>query len=406
MSKFLILSVLIFLTSTINAQLPKIFINYVSHSEDNYLYLEKPEKYYLNRIFMRQFALDCQSNGAKWSIGSDYITLQAIDLLDTGNVVLNTNNKNLLQWLQEDMDVSCEPHSHETLYTYADVAYLHKALGVTPEPVVSGFLYRDTTKIGTLWPNLQDTVYSNIEPSYYWVPEILWGAGTKGHINDPLFFGVWKPDSIGTFLTHTPNNHLIYYGHGCKINIEINSLVSDIIKQIDELIDAIKNGIVPSNGFYCTSLFIKESDFFKPGFLVKLDSITSSINQRVDLNHLEWKHIIDVIDEWKTSYNSKAFFVSCDLNTVYNNVKEKKLGNLFSLYPNPFKNSFTISPSNNEVQYYAILYNVMGNKLLNTGSLKGKYVFDLSNEQPGMYLIQIKTDNQCITLKCLKNSKK
>jgi hypothetical protein len=384
-----ILSLLISFASAQN--LPKVFINYVSHNEDSYSYLNNSNSYYNIRLSLIQFAKDCKLNGAKWSFGSDYILLQAVAKLDTGNVLLNTNNKNLLKWLQEDMDVECDPHSHEKLYNYADVAYLHTVIGVTPTKVVSGFLY-DTLQNGNSWTEFQNPVTGDTFSTYTWIPEILWGGGSPGHFNDPIYFGVWKPDAMGNFFTHNPNNHLINYGIGCGITIEENDMTIDIIDQIDYLLDALQNGDAPSNGFYCMSMFIKESDFSKPGFLIKLDSISNAINQRVAQNKIEWKHIVDIIDDWKTNYNEKGFYVSCDFQDVLaidENESENDSGQL-SIYPNPTYGLFIFEWTGKPIDGLEIL-NFRGSVLYRKSfarTEKNYESIDLSQLAPGIYLIK------------------
>jgi len=269
-----------------------------------------------SRAAIIQFATECYIKGAKWSIGSEYVFLQAIAKYDTGTVTYNTNGKNLLKWLDQDRDVECDPHSHESKFNYADVAYLHTELGVTPSSVRSGFIYNSVNNNGDTWMEYQNPVQGDSFPSYTWHPEILWGAATLGHVNDPEYYGAWKPRDTTDFFVHESGNHLINYGNGCKI-VASELTVVEVLQIIDNLIDAIDNGSVPETGFYCMSIFFQDSKLRQSAFLLKMGHITDSINLRVGQGKMEWKHIEDVIQTWKTDYSSEPFHMSCDFQSIY-----------------------------------------------------------------------------------------
>ena len=143
-----------------------VYLTFTTHNEDAEPY-NNFNYYRTRRNFIVQLADSIVAKGAKWNFQSDWRFLLAVKNFDTGSVVLNTNGKNIIKWLIEDRGIDCDPHSHESsLYNYADVAYLHSQLGITPSKVVGGFLY-DTVINGNNWENLEDGMYGRYYTNYF-----------------------------------------------------------------------------------------------------------------------------------------------------------------------------------------------------------------------------------------------
>ncbi|MBL4707770.1 MAG: hypothetical protein JKY48_04945 [Flavobacteriales bacterium] len=127
MKKTILIPILFLLALTVQSQ-SKIYINYVTHNEDNYNQYISNQSFYISaRTMLRQFAIDCKNNGAKWSMGNDYKLLDAVSMHDKPLVMSNTNGLNLLKWMQDSMDVELDPHAHAQTGSpsLADVAYKH-----------------------------------------------------------------------------------------------------------------------------------------------------------------------------------------------------------------------------------------------------------------------------------------
>jgi len=368
----------------------RIYINYVSHNEDAYQYLNNQSIYMNTRDGIRNFANDCKTRGAKWSIGSDFVFLQAVAIYDTGSVIQNTDNKNVLLWLHDNMDVECDPHSHESAYNYADVAYLHTLLGVTPSSVRSGFIYN-----GGTWMNYQNPVQGDSFPSYSWQAEIIWGAATPGHVNDPLYYGMWKPKDTSNFFVHEASNHLINYGSGCKI-VASDLTNNEILQIIDNLINEIDSNIAPQTGFYCTSIFFEESNLKNPPFLLRMRDLTDSINLRVASGNVEWKHIEDVAQIWKTNYSSQAFFASCDMQDIYSNIDKNEVINNINIYPNPAQNYLVVKSGNIEVENIEII-DVLGKRIKQFGIQDSVFEIQIGDLPKGIYFLKLQM-KQGVTL--------
>lgn len=382
------------------AQLPKLYINLVSHNEENYTYLNSPPSFYSVRPKIIQMAQLATVKGAKWHLGSDHIMLRAVIKYDTGTVQMNTSGQNVLKYISSAYvnNVECDPHAHESTYNNADVAKLHDSLGVNPGTVMSGFLYSQLQS-GHDWQDYQNPTAGVVFPNYTWAPEILWGAATPAHTNDPIDYGIWKPQSMTSFFTHEPSNHLINYGQGCKIEVHDTTNITTVMNEIRYIVNAIQSGSAPANGFYCTSIFFRESYLSVPAFInVKMDDLMDSINVLVSQNKVEWKFIPEVVTNWKNIYNSQPFILDCDLTLVTTVLENHTDTNQFSIYPNPF-NDFTTIQSNFILHNAELaLFNVFGQKVKTINRISGNEIkIDRDNLASGIYFIRLTQDSEIIT---------
>jgi|GEM_PF-1672413 len=285
---------------------PKVYLTLVSHNEEpsgqqphDYL-LDKPF-YYNNREFVRQLALIVKSKGAMWNFQSDWNFLEAVAVYDTGAVVANTNGKNIVRWLTEDMGFEADPHAHETQYNYADVAYLHTVLGVTPSENVGGFLY-DPPDNSQGWEQHEQGTFGRMYPTYFWKPANLMGAATYLHLgNDDCSFGIWKPKDKYHFYEHDSTNDLAYIGGGGAGSYPVIKLLAE----------AIDNQTAPDTGFYTAIIFIPQADL-SPMTVQSISDAIDSVNILVAEGKVEWSSLTQTANRWRNLYGSRPFRLSCD----------------------------------------------------------------------------------------------
>ncbi len=298
-----------FLNPAISQTQTPVYLTFTTHNEDaepynNFFY------YRTRRNFVVQLADSVQAKGVKWNFQSDWKFLQAVKNFDTGSVVLNTNGKNLIKWLIEDKGIDCDPHSHEANgYNYADVAYLHSQLGITPSKVVGGFLY-DTVVNGNNWENLEDGLYGRIYTSYFWQPDILWGGGTQGHVNDPQNYGVWKPQSMQNYYVHDSTKHLTLIGNGCNNKIYDTTLVTTVVQRIRNVVNAITYSAFPDSGIYTATVHTQIGQL-NASQVSKVCQFIDSVKTFVQQGKVIWKNLDEIYDIWNTSYGKKPFRTSC-----------------------------------------------------------------------------------------------
>lgn len=293
-----------------------VYLTFTTHNEDaepynNFFY------YRTRRNFVVQLADSIVNKGAKWNFQSDWKFLLAVKNFDTGSVVLNTNGKNLIKWLIEDKGIDCDPHSHEANgYNYADVAYLHSQLGISPSKIAGGFLY-DTIIGGNNWENLENGIYGRVYTSYFWKPDILWGGGTPSHVNDPQNYGAWKPQSMENYYIHDPSKHLTLIGNGCNNKIYDTSLVSTVVQRIRNITSAVNYGVFPDTGFYTATVHTQIGSL-NASQILKVCQFIDSLKTFVTQGKVIWKNLDEIYDIWNSDYDKKPFWTSCsDLPELY-----------------------------------------------------------------------------------------
>ena len=374
---------------------PKLYIFLASHNEDNIGYLNGTmghNRYIANRAALVNVCAMVQAKGMKYNWGSDHIALRAIAQFDTGSVLTATNGKNLCRWMTEDMGVVCDPHSHEVTYNYADVAYLMSLLGVTPSNTMSGFLY-DQLQSGHSWEEYQTPHAGDSFPAYSWAPQFIWGAGSPSHVNDPLYFGVYRPTSMASFSTHTSTNHLIYVGTGCQLKLKDTVSVAEAWAVIKNDINAIQSGVLPANGIYMQEIMYSEGDVAMPWFFPLLDALTDSVNTLISAGTAEWKNIADIGTEWLNNFGNQPFAADCGYNIIMQptGVEETISTDGISIYPNPATKSLVVSGwlLENEEKRTVEISDIYGRLLLTQNSLPNTQ-YDISNLPAGIYLLRLK----------------
>lgn len=154
-----------------------------------------------------------QRNGVKWSLQPDWKFLEAALEYESGSVMADTGGVNLLRYLKNTLGVAIDPHSHENGgYNYSDVAYLLDRLGVGGSTVIGGHIWDPSLPQFQDWDRFRGSVPGQRYPSFSWRGDILMGAGTPGHTNDPIISGVWRPASRSDFFTDSTSGNIASVG--------------------------------------------------------------------------------------------------------------------------------------------------------------------------------------------------
>lgn len=190
---------------------PPIFLSFITHSEEvgRYPnYSQDRAAYETAHANLINFATMMKRNNVRWQFQSDYNFLVAVQEFDTGSAA--TNGKNIIRWLEEDMGFDVDPHGHQRTYSYADIAYLLKDLGVEDTGVVGGFTAypASDSDLEKFWEPIAGEQYST-----NWQAKILWGGASAGHQDDDKVTasGVWRPKSADELFIDDPSR-LPYIG--------------------------------------------------------------------------------------------------------------------------------------------------------------------------------------------------
>ncbi len=286
------------------SRLPPIHLTVVLHIEEpgphHPDFVADRNTYLRYRSNLKALAEIIARHGAAFNFQSDWNFLEAVYRYDKGSVVSNTNGKNIVKWMHEDLGVEIDPHAHETRYNYADVAYLIERLGVKPSKNVGGFIYYPPNNPQG-WEKHIKGIYGRVYPHYFWRADHLWGAATQGHMGpDDFSSGVWRPKDRFHFYDHDPNQRLIYIGCGYRSPFGVFLLLRDI-----------KTGKAPAHGFYTASAFLGENTLADIRRVKRFDSFLSSLSPYVTRGLIIWCTLTEMARRWLKNYGGKPFRYQC-----------------------------------------------------------------------------------------------
>jgi hypothetical protein len=301
-----------------------VYVTLFSHNEESWENMVSTrDKYenYRKDLYNRLMAI--REFGAKLDWQSDWAVLKAMISYENGSILDQTQGKNILKFMVEDLGFSVDPHGHLTTYSYADLAYLIQQLGVEPSKVIGGcrivncgqgilpFELLDWKKDMGIQPD--GTIRGSVYPDAIWKPTILSCPAFGSHWFDDYTSGVWKPGSGDDFYTHDDKCNITYIGQGYphdQTNLGENTRVQCFAKDgayIKELIQKIEQGEVSSSIMNTASLHIRDIGYISDTKLVVLEGINRILGElepyaaRGDLVYVTYPEAETI---WNECYNA------------------------------------------------------------------------------------------------------
>ena len=186
----------------------------------------------------------------KWSFQPDWKILLVALIYEDAALMHNTDGKNFLRYMKENLGVIIDPHSHEQLgYNYTDVAHLLDSLGVGGSTVIGGHVWDPNLLQFQKWDRFRIPVRGTKYPWAIWRGDILMGSGTPNHVNDPIVSGVWRPKDKYNYFVDDPNGNIFCIGQ-----------FKGDITSTSELINLYKSGKVLPQYILTSSYHIKPLD--------------------------------------------------------------------------------------------------------------------------------------------------
>ncbi len=400
MKKIVSLLALLFMCSFAKSQ-PHIYFNFISHNEETSQWNGNPF-YTANRLKLISLTNYFQSKGITWNMQSDWVYLSNVLSKETTTLMTQTNNKNILRWMHEDMGVEMDPHAHESVYIYPDVVKLMDSIGLPESKVIGGTIYNDSNGVN-IWTNLVNGQNGIIFPAKFWKPTYMMGGGTPNHVADLKYYGLWNPQSITNYLTNDTSVHLTHLGVGCEMKIKDTTTVAPFVANLRDLVLHVQNGFYPANGFYIQTIFFEQADLNTLPFYNKLIEIADSANAIVTGTNAEWKTFKQAYTIWETTYAKQMFQWECgQMATDVSDINANN--NELILYPNPASTILDIAINRNStsgIQNSKIeIYNVLGQLVYspNFGQRASNIEIDISHFTNGIYFVK----NGNIVVKFLK----
>jgi hypothetical protein len=320
-----------------NNPIDLIYVSFFSHNEEDDKYwlelLNDRQKYLTYRADLIAKVKLLRKYGAILDWETEHITLKAMKKFEKRDLFKNTNGKNILQWMVEDMGVKVGPHGHLSQYNYADLAYLIEDMGVKPSSVIGGFeLYRCGKTLGYLeqtnWKegleiNSDGTIKGRKFPHYSWRPKILGQPGMMGHFFDEFSSGVWLPEEEGIFSKHQADARFIYIGqgyphYGNTIVLPGNKgvLQYNNIDYIRELAEMIKTGRAPAGKIYTCSIHLTDSHIYTP--IASLHKTLENLKDLVKSGLIIYQDYESVAETWRSKYREHPNKFGIENFWIYN----------------------------------------------------------------------------------------
>lgn len=357
---------------------PVVYFNFLSHNEET-MQWNSPSYYTTNRARIVALADYFQSKGISWNMQSDWVYLNNVLNQETPALLASTNNKNILRWMYEDRGVEMDPHAHESQYLYPDVVHLMDSIGLPESKLMGGTIYNAQNGLNT-WTNLVNGQFGLKFPQKFWRPDYMMGGGTPNHANDLKYYGFWNPQDPSHYLTHDTSSRLRHIGIGCEMKIQATTTVSEIVAEIQTVVQNVQSGVYPADGFYVQNIFFEQGDLNNPSFYNKLVQIADSVNVFVAQGWVEWKTLKQAYTLWETDYDMKTFQWECG-QTVASSEPSTDTPLLF---PNPFTRKIMFQDAKGTEQFE--LWNALGQRCWTGMQLADQ---DFSGLPMGMYFLKI-----------------
>lgn len=268
---------------------PPVFVTVVLHNEepreDRPDYLRDAEAYHADRRRLVAFVELLAAHGAALNFQSDWNWLLATERHEPWADQQATGGKDVLSWMLYDMGVELDPHAHETMYNYSDVAWIIEDLGHAPGETLGGFVYAPAEEESWTRHAAGEPGWHN--PDYTWRPRWLWGAATMGHAEgDETSTGAWRPASAEAFEEHDPNGQLAYIGTCTVTPTGLHGLLADL-----------EAGRAPARGFYTASL-ADAQDMIDLGWW---ERTLRELDPYVLDGRVQWRPLSKVAERWEAA---------------------------------------------------------------------------------------------------------
>ena len=203
-----------------------------------------------------------RSHDLSWVLQPDWKYLEAALLYEDAATMADTGGKNLFRYLRDDLGVAIDPHSHENGgYNYTDVAELLTRLEVGGSTVIGGHIWDPALPQFQQWDRFRTAVAGMKYPSASWRGDILIGAGTPNHVNDPLVSGAWRPRDRDSYFVDDPTGNILAFGAW-----------HDQVTGVQELVDLYARGVVAPGSLLTAGWNIQPTVLTASGGLAMLES--------------------------------------------------------------------------------------------------------------------------------------
>ncbi len=273
---------------------PTIYVSIVSHNEEPSFpnhpdFTSDYDTYESFRDAAVNFATMLKSEGVQYNFQSDWNFLLAEQ--EHWDEFDNTNGKNLLRWLVEDMDLAVDPHAHESTYSIADVAYLMEQLDITPSNIVGGFIATpaEDSRVEDFQVPIEGWKYNTS-----WEADALWGGGSGNHVDDEGQWtsGIWRPKDDENFFVDDPDSKPVI------------GTYTSTWDGLDDLLEKRDNGELEAGKMYTATIMTNQEDAQDQDFIDEFQSEIEARQSYTDSGAIEWVTLTEALNIWENDYDS------------------------------------------------------------------------------------------------------
>ena len=308
--------------------------NPVNAKYPDYSAEENRDVYIESRNHLVQFCELCADHNVPINWMSNWNFLNGVLKWETPELMANTDGKNVVRYLSENLGISIGAHCHEDQgYNYADNAHLIDSLGVTPSNVVGGHLWNPDGVDFQNWEKFRRPLQGEKFPHAYWKADILVLHASSGHSSDPEPSGVWKPQDKNNFWVHDSSANLYAIGQ-----------YKNNFRGVLELVDQVKSGVAPENVMLAANINFGQSQL-NDQFIASFEHSTiEPLLEMQENGEIKLATYNQVIEEWKSNYDSVGYIYNSPAQSSASKNENRDLKfMLLQNYPNPFNQSTTIT---------------------------------------------------------------
>jgi hypothetical protein len=260
--------------------------------------MQSRTSYMALRSKLIELAQRAAGHGVAWTLQPDWKMLEAALIYEDAATTAGTGGKNFLRYLHEDLGVAIDPHSHESGgYNYTDVAHLLDQLGVGGSTVIGGHIWDPSLPQFQAWDRFRAPVAGTRYPAASWRGDLLIGAGTPNHVNDPLVSGLWRPQDRDHYFVDDPAANIVAVGSW-----------HDDVAGVEELVQAYAEGAVAADVLLTASWNLRPTEITAAGGIDRLDStVLAPIAALRDQGAVVATDFRTLVTTWQSQHGGQAF---------------------------------------------------------------------------------------------------
>ncbi len=392
--KTTLLFALLFITTISFGQIPKLYIQLVSHNEpaDN---LQYNLNYSIAKANMLTMAAMVNTYNVKWNVQtSDGFVLGAL----VDQAATSTNIFKTLANAPYVDNIQIDPrYKNMNGRNIADQWYLLDSLGANPSHSLGGCIYSSTDIANHPldWEEYRVPIIGNIYGNS-WQCDLITGAGSyPPHDNDYNNFGCFKPKSEADFTTHDPSKNLWCIGVGCAPVLTDTTNEQEIIDLILGQVDSIQTGKWPADKFYVMRIMTNQSDYGS-AFFTKLQNVLDGL-AGVPYSELQWATIGESFAAFQAWQTTSSDFSQWGCGETMTGIIEPEKEEDFTIYPNPSSGVYSFKFADNE-SHSIVIADISG-KIVLEQDINSNQSISIENNQKGMYFVNVDKQDSKILIK-------